>query len=77
MTNTWFGTVKAKSGIKTIMVLVERYVKHPKYGKYLRMRSVHPVHDEHDCQIGDKVRIKGVKRISKTKAKEVLERVQI
>lgn len=76
MTATWFGTVKSKSGLKTIMVVVERYVKHPKYGKYLRMRSVHPVHDEYDCQIGEKVKIGETRRISKTKAKQVLERVR-
>ena len=62
------GSVIRKSGDKTIIVEVERFVKHQQYGKYLRKRKKFHVHDEKNvCQLGDKVRIVETRPISKTK----------
>ena len=62
------GRVVSNKMDKSITVLVERKVKHPVYGKYITKSSRLHAHDEsNDCQEGDKVTIKEVKPISKTK----------
>ncbi|MEZ4528045.1 MAG: 30S ribosomal protein S17 [Desulfobacterales bacterium] len=59
---------------KTVIVLVERLVKHPLYHKYVRRRVRFAAHDENNvCQIGDKVLITGSRPISKTKRWRVSE----
>ncbi len=63
------GVVIRKSGDKTVIVEVERFVMHPMYGKYLRKRKKFHVHDEKNiCQLGDKVKIIETRPISKTKS---------
>lgn len=53
---------------KTIKVRIDRLVKHAKYGKYLRRRSVLHVHDEkNEAKVGDVVEIVECRPISKTK----------
>jgi small subunit ribosomal protein S17 len=53
---------------KSITVLVERRVKHPLYGKYMRRSSKLHAHDENnECGIGDTVSITECRPISKTK----------
>jgi small subunit ribosomal protein S17 len=53
---------------KTIVVVVERTVKHPKYGKIMKRRSKLHAHDEAErCQIGDTVRIRESRPLSKLK----------
>ena len=53
---------------KTVVVTIERKVKHPLYGKYIRKTTKLHVHDpENDCQIGDIIEIKQCRPISKTK----------
>ena len=53
---------------KSIVVLVERRVKHPVYGKYITRSSKVHAHDaENDCREGDKVTVQEVRPISKTK----------
>lgn len=63
------GTVVSNKMDKTITVSVERLIKHPLYGKYIkRTKKIH-VHDpENQCQEGDMVTIEETRPISKTKA---------
>jgi small subunit ribosomal protein S17 len=53
---------------KTVVVQVERLVKHPLYKKYIRRRNKFMAHDaENACQIGDRVQITESRPLSKTK----------
>jgi small subunit ribosomal protein S17 len=62
------GTVVSTKMDKSIVVLVERRVKHPVYGKYITRSSKLHAHDEkNQCCEGDKVTVKEVRPISKTK----------
>ena len=65
---------------KTISVAVERRVKHPVYGKYLRRTTKLVAHDEDNaCRIGDKVAVSQCRPISKRKSwrlVEILERAE-
>lgn len=62
------GSVVSTKMNKTIVVQVERLVKHPQYGKYLRHYSKMYVHDdENKCRQGDVVKIKQTRPLSKTK----------
>jgi small subunit ribosomal protein S17 len=62
------GKVVSNKMKKTVVVSVERLVKHPKYGKLLRRQTKLHVHDEAEvCQIGNVVRIRESKPISKLK----------
>ena len=67
------GRVVSNKMHKTIVVLVERKVKHPKYGKYLKRSTKLHVHDEENVsQIGDIVEIFQSRPISKTKSWRLL-----
>ncbi len=58
---------------KTIIVLVERRIKHPMYGKYIIRHSKYHAHDEENqCRIGDKVTIGEVRPLSRTKSWNLL-----
>ena len=74
------GKVISNKMDKTITVLVERKVKHPLYGKYIKRSSKLHVHDpENICNEGDIVKIKNSRPISKTKSyilKEVVEKAK-
>lgn len=62
------GTVVSNKMDKTVVVLVERLVKHSKYRKYLRARKKYKAHDEKNaCQIGDQVEIVETRPLSKDK----------
>jgi len=62
------GTVVSNKMDKSIVVLVERLVKHRLYKKYVRKRSKFSAHDEgNTCQVGDKVLITESRPLSKTK----------
>jgi small subunit ribosomal protein S17 len=55
---TRVGEVVSRSGAKTIVVQVERRVKHPLYKRYVNRRKKFHAHDGRDeCRIGDRVRI--------------------
>ncbi len=55
---TLTGTVVSDKMQKTIVVSVTRYVKHPKYGKYMKISKKYKAHDENNtAKIGDKVTI--------------------
>ena len=66
---TLTGRVISNKMEKTITVLVERFVKHPKYGKYIKRSTKLHAHDEENtCQEGDIVMIEQCRPLSKTKA---------
>lgn len=69
VSRTITGTVISNKMDKTIVVQVERKVKHPLYKKYMRKFSKMYAHDsENICKIGDIVQIKMSRPISKTKS---------
>ncbi|MFP4208457.1 MAG: 30S ribosomal protein S17 [Wenzhouxiangella sp.] len=71
------GRVVSNKMDKTVTVRLERLVKHPLYGKYIRRSSKVHAHDENnDCNEGDTVRIAQTRPVSKTKAWAVIEVVE-
>lgn len=68
------GVVVSNKMEKTIIVQVERRVKHPKYGKFVKKTSKFSAHDDkNDCSIGDTVRIAETRPLSKTKCWRLVE----
>ena len=66
---TMTGVVKSSKADKTICVHIERRIKHPVYGKFIRRSTKLHAHDEgNDCREGDVVTIVETRPISKTKA---------
>ncbi|HML83584.1 MAG: 30S ribosomal protein S17 [Sphingobacteriia bacterium] len=62
---------------KSIVVTVERRVKHPKYGKFVKKTSTFMAHDEaNDSHIGDKVRIAETRPLSKNKCWRLVEIIE-
>jgi len=74
------GLVTSNKMDKSIVVSVERKVKHPKYGKFLKKTTKFVAHDEaNTCSIGDTVKIMETRPISENKCwrlVEVLEKVK-
>ncbi len=65
---TRIGVVTSSRRNKTIRVTVSYMVRHPKYGKYLRRRTVLHAHDErNECRDGDVVEVAQCRPLSKTK----------
>ena len=63
------GVVISDKMDKTITVLVERRIRHAKYGKMIRRSTKLHAHDENnECGVGDTVRIKSTRPLSKTKS---------
>lgn len=63
------GVVESDARAKTRTVSIAYLVKHPKYGKFLRNRTVLHVHDENnESRVGDRVEIAECRPISKTKS---------
>jgi len=63
------GQVVSDKMNKTVVVKSERKVRHPLYGKYIRRSTKYHVHDEsNECKIGDTVKIKECRPLSKTKS---------
>lgn len=75
---TQIGIVVSDKMDKTIVVQVERLVKHPVYKKYVRRRARYKAHDEGDtCKVGDKVMIEECRPLSREKrwgVRQVIER---
>ena len=61
------GIVVSDKMQKTVTVLVHRFVKHPKYKKYVKISKKYKAHDEAGHKIGDKVTIEETRPISKDK----------
>ena len=74
------GVVTSNKMNKTITVAVERKVKHPIYGKFVKKTTKFMAHDEkNECSIGDTVRIMESRPLSKNKCwrlVEVIEKVK-
>ena len=74
------GVVTSDKMEKSIVVSVERKVKHPKYGKFVKKTTKFVAHDENnDCHLGDTVRIMETRPLSKSKnwrLVEVIERAK-
>ena len=71
---TVIGRVVSNKMDKTASVLVERLVKHPVYGKYVKRSTKFMVHDENNqCQEGDIVAITSCRPISKRKTFTLVE----
>jgi len=74
------GIVASDKMNKSIVVSVERKVKHPKYGKFVKKTTKFVAHDENnDCHEGDTVRIMETRPLSKSKnwrLVEVIERAK-
>ncbi len=66
---TLTGRVTSNKMDKTITVAIERLVKHPVYGKYIRRTTKLHAHDEHNqCHEGDMVTIKQCRPLAKSKS---------
>lgn len=71
------GLVVSNKMTKSIVVTVERKVKHPKYGKFVKKTSKFMAHDENnECSIGDKVRIAETRPLSKDKCWRLVEIIE-
>lgn len=71
------GVVTSDKMEKSIVVAVERKVKHPKYGKFVKKTTKFVAHDEqNDCNIGDTVRIMETRKLSKNKNWRLVEIVE-
>ena len=74
---TRIGTVKSNKMTKTITVAVERKIKHPIYGKFLKKTTKFHAHDEtNTAGIGDVVRIMETRPMSKTKRWRLVEIIE-
>lgn len=71
------GLVTSNKMDKTIVISVERRLKHPKYGKFLKRTTKLMAHDEkNDCNIGDKVRVMETRPLSKSKCWRLVEIIE-
>jgi small subunit ribosomal protein S17 len=71
------GVVTSNKMTKTITVAVERKVKHPIYGKFVKKTTRFHAHDEkNECSIGDLVKIMETRPLSKTKRWRLVEIVE-
>ena len=62
------GRVASKSGDKTIVVLIERRVRHPLYGKEMRVsKKVHAHDEDNRAKVGDVVRVMETRPLSRMK----------
>ena len=70
------GTVSSDKMLKTVVVRVDRLVRHSKYRRYVRRTSKFMAHDELGATVGDKVRIVQTRPLSARKRWRVVEIVQ-
>ena len=74
---TLVGRVVSNKMDKTVSVAVERLIKHPVYGKYIRRTSKVLAHDAaNECKTGDRVAISECRPISKSKSWAVVDVVE-
>ncbi len=74
---TRVGFVVSDKMNKTVVVAVERLVKHPLYKKFIKQTSKFKAHDEDNtCAVGDKVKIMETRPLSKTKRWRVVEIIE-
>jgi len=71
------GIVVSNKMDKTIVIKVERKLKHPKYGKFVKKTTKFMAHDEkNECNIGDTVSIMETRPLSKNKCWRLLEIIE-
>lgn len=71
------GVVSSNANNKTISVLVERKLRHPIYGKFVKKSKKFMAHDENnDCNVGDTVRIMETRKLSKNKNWRLVEIIE-
>jgi small subunit ribosomal protein S17 len=71
------GLVMSDKMDKSIVVMVERKVKHPMYGKFVKKTTKFVAHDEkNECNIGDTVRIMETRPLSKNKCWRLVEIIE-
>ncbi len=71
------GLVTSNKMDKSIVVGVERKLKHPKYGKFLKRTTKLMAHDEkNECNIGDRVRVMETRPLSKSKCWRLVEIIE-
>jgi small subunit ribosomal protein S17 len=71
------GKVVSDKMDKTVVVSIERLVKHPVYGRYVRRKSRFKVHDEkNECKVGDTIRFMETRPLSKDKRWRFVEFVE-
>ena len=71
------GVVVSNKMDKSIVIMVERKVKHPLYGKFVKKSTKFMAHDEkNECNIGDVVRIMETRPLSKNKCWRLVEIVE-
>lgn len=71
------GRVTSSAMDKTVTVLIERRVKHPLYGKFMRRSTKIHAHDEtNSCGEGDLVRVEQCRPLSKTKSWRLLDIIE-
>ena len=74
---TVIGRVVSDKMDKSVSVAIERLIKHPVYGKYIRRTSKVMAHDEaNECKAGDRVAISECRPMSKNKAWQVVNIVE-
>jgi small subunit ribosomal protein S17 len=74
---TRVGKVVSDRMDKTVVVSIERLVKHPTYGRYVRRRAKFKVHDEANaCKVGDTIRFMETRPVSKDKRWRFVEFVE-
>lgn len=74
---TLIGRVVSDKMDKSAVVLVERQVRHPLYGKYIRRSTKLHIHDENnECRQGDTVTIRQTRPVSRTKSWALVEVVE-
>jgi len=74
---TIVGRVVSNKMDKTVSVAIERRIKHPVYGKYIRRTTKVLAHDAaNECNIGDRVSISECRPISKNKSWAVVDVVE-
>jgi small subunit ribosomal protein S17 len=74
---TFVGMVESNKMDKTIVIRVERLVKHKVYKKYIKRSVKLTAHDpENTCNIGDKVSVMGTRPVSKRKRWRLLEVIE-
>jgi small subunit ribosomal protein S17 len=71
------GVVTSNKMDKTVVISVEKRMKHPMYGKFIKTTKKFHAHDaENDCNTGDTVRIMETRPLSKTKKWRVVEIIE-
>ncbi len=71
------GVVVSNKMEKSIVVKVERRLRHPKYGKFVKRSTNFMAHDQNnECQIGDTVRIAETRPLSKSKCWRLVEIIE-